>query len=117
MLSKRPLPVEFALASEGPRKVGISQRDVLNHAFSFGLDASALRRIRATPRQAFLGRAERERNLRGAFAYAPRRKYDHVAIVDDIVTTGSTADEITRVLHRAGVEYVEVWALARVYRR
>ena len=80
------------------------------------VDQNALRRIRATPSQAFLGRAERERNLRGAFAYAPRREYRHVAIVDDIVTTGSTADEITRLLHRAGVECVEVWALARVYR-
>ena len=37
--------------------------------------------------------------------------------VDDIVTTGSTVSEITRILHRAGVEYVEVWGLARAYRR
>ena len=55
--------------------------------------------------------------MRGAFSVDNRHGYRHVAIVDDIVTTGSTADAITRALHRAGVDYVEVWALARVYRR
>jgi len=55
--------------------------------------------------------------VRSEFTFDNRRGYRHVAVVDDIVTTGSTADEITRALHRAGVEYVEIWALARAYRR
>ncbi len=76
-----------------------------------------LTRVRATPSQALLSASQREANLRGAFACAPRGRYRHVAVVDDIVTTGSTADAITRLLHRHGVECVEIWALARVYRR
>jgi predicted amidophosphoribosyltransferase len=39
-----------------------------------------------------------------------------VAIVDDVVTTGSTANEIARVLKRAGATRVEVWAIARAGR-
>lgn len=81
------------------------------------LNHRALTRIRATPLQAGLSANQRVKNVRLAFDYQPRREYRHVAIVDDIVTTGSTVDEITRVLHREGVEFVEVWALARVYRR
>ena len=81
------------------------------------LDHRALTRTRATPLQAGLSASQRVKNVRLAFNYQPRRDYRHVAIVDDIVTTGSTVDEITRVLHREGVEFVEVWALARVYRR
>ncbi len=81
------------------------------------VERQLLSRIRATESQACLSAAQREHNLRGAFACAPRRPYRHVAIVDDIVTTGSTADEITRLLHRNGVDCVEVWALARVYSR
>jgi ComF family protein len=81
------------------------------------VDRHSLRRVRATRPQSGLSAAERGANLRQAFACSPRRDYRHVAVVDDIVTTGSTVSEITRLLHRAGVEHVEVWALARAYRR
>ena len=37
----------------------------------------------------------------------------HVAIVDDVVTTGSTVSELARTLKRAGAKRVDVWALAR----
>jgi predicted amidophosphoribosyltransferase len=37
----------------------------------------------------------------------------HVAILDDVVTTGSTVTELARVLRRAGVARVQVWAAAR----
>jgi len=81
------------------------------------LDHRALARVRATPQQAGLNARQRADNVRQAFAYQPGRGYRHVAVVDDIVTTGSTVTEITRLLHRNGVEFVEVWALARAYRR
>jgi ComF family protein len=81
------------------------------------VDRRALTRSRATALQSGLSASQRGHNVRGAFAYSPSQAYRHVAVVDDIVTTGSTVDEITRVLHRQGVEFVEVWALARVYRR
>jgi predicted amidophosphoribosyltransferase len=80
------------------------------------LDRRSLTQTRATPMQAGLSARQRTDNVRLAFAYSPVRAYKHVAVVDDIVTTGSTVSEITRVLPQAGVEFVEVWALARVYR-
>ena len=80
------------------------------------VDRHALTRTRATPSQSGLSAAQRERNIHKAFAYAANRGYRHIALVDDIVTTGSTVTEITKLLHRSGVDYVEVWALARVYR-
>jgi len=81
------------------------------------VDRHCLSRVRATPLQSGLSAAQRKTNVRQAFACSPRRDYRHVAVVDDIVTTGSTVTEITRLLHRAGVEHVEIWALARAYRR
>ena len=80
------------------------------------VDHDALYRIRATTSQSGLNASRRIANVHAAFDYRPKRRYRHVAIVDDIVTTGSTIDEITRLLHRQGVEFVEVWALARAYR-
>ncbi|MEO8063755.1 MAG: ComF family protein [Pseudomonadota bacterium] len=79
----------------------------------------ALRRIRDTPSQTALDMGERRRNVRGAFAIsgkrAARRLFEagHVALVDDVVTTGSTAQELRAVLLGAGVRQVEVWAVAQ----
>ncbi len=74
----------------------------------------ALRRVRATPAQTGLDAAARKRNLRDAFAPAAGIAWPaHVAIVDDVMTTGSTLREAARVLRRAGVERVDAWALAR----
>jgi len=90
---------------------------VLSGALGIPIDRHALIRTRPTPSQSGLSASQRESNIRKAFTYAPKHEYRHVALIDDIVTTGSTVTEITRALHRGGVEYVEIWALARVYRR
>jgi predicted amidophosphoribosyltransferase len=79
----------------------------------------ALRRVRDTPSQTALDVAERHRNVRGAFAISGARARrqllaaHHVAVVDDVVTTGSTLNEMRAVLLRAGVGRVDVWAVAR----
>jgi ComF family protein len=100
---------------------GYNQADEIARIWSRELaipvDLKTLTRIRATPSQSGLSAGQREDNVRQAFAYRAKHEYRHVAIVDDIVTTGSTVTEITKTLHRGGVEFVEVWALARVYRR
>ncbi|MBT8434378.1 MAG: ComF family protein, partial [Gammaproteobacteria bacterium] len=112
-----PVPLHCARLFER----GYNQADeiaaVWSQTFGIPVDRHALTRLRATPSQSGLSAAQRANNVRQAFAYRPKRKYRHVALVDDIVTTGSTVTEITKTLHRAGVEYVEVWALARVYRK
>jgi ComF family protein len=76
-------------------------------------DTRALARVRETEPQPGLGRAERAANLRGAFRCDADVKALHVAIVDDVLTTGATADALARVLKRAGAARVSVWAAAR----
>ena len=73
----------------------------------------ALVRTKATPPQTGLDANARRRNLRGAFEVRATTLPRHVALVDDVMTTGSTLREASRVLRRAGVERVDVWALAR----
>jgi len=71
------------------------------------------RRARATLEQIHLGAKDRRDNLRGAFEIIARPPMRHATIVDDVVTTGSTVSELARTLKRAGVETVQVWAVAR----
>ncbi len=72
-----------------------------------------LKKIRETRSQHSLSRKERQGNLRGCFHFDNSAGYRHVAVVDDIVTTGATARETALALKRAGVEQVEIWAMAR----
>lgn len=74
----------------------------------------ALRRIRSTPRQQGLRAGTRRRNLHRAFRVDGDVEGLHLALVDDVVTTGSTAREASKLLLDAGATCVDVWALARV---
>lgn len=82
-------------------------------ALQIPLDIDGVVRRRDTASQAQLGKPARRRNLRGAFA--ARREYagQHVAIVDDVMTTGETAHQLARALLRAGAREVTVWVIAR----
>lgn len=70
-------------------------------------------RSRDTPPQAGLKREARRRNLRGAFACTPEVKGLHVGIVDDVMTTGSTLEELAKTLKRAGASEVSCLVVAR----
>lgn len=78
----------------------------------------AVRRRRATPSQGHLTRAQRRRNVAGAFAVpAPRRpslEGRRVLVVDDVMTTGSTIGAVCRTLRRAGAAETRALVLARV---
>ena len=88
--------------------------DIMSRLLDIPIDTQALQRVRHTESQLGLSANQREKNILKAFRYESVLNYSHVAVVDDIVTSGSTANEITKTLHRAGVTNVEIWGLARV---
>ncbi|HYD99627.1 MAG TPA: ComF family protein [Alphaproteobacteria bacterium] len=77
-------------------------------------------RRRRTPSQGHLGRAARRRNVAGAFAVPERHRGAvwgrSVLLIDDVLTTGATVEECSRVLLKAGARRVDVLTLARVLR-
>lgn len=83
-------------------------------ARALGLPCRQLLRRRPRPRQALLSRADRRRNLRGAFT--PRRPLApgiRVLLVDDVMTTGATLEAAGRALRRAGAATVLAAVVAR----
>jgi ComF family protein len=96
----------FNQALELARHIGRRLEVPVNHG--------CVRRTRNTDPQMELPAAARRKNVRRAFAVAKGLAAGHVAIVDDVVTTGSTVNELARVLRRAGVQRIDVWSIARV---
>ncbi|MCG9720292.1 ComF family protein [Shewanella sp. Isolate7] len=84
----------------------------LGQALSIPVLPDALVRISDTPPQAGLTGKQRRRNLAGAFSLSHGFEYQRVALVDDVVTTGTTAMEIAKLLEGRYIQ-VQVWCLAR----
>ena len=78
----------------------------------------ALKRVRATPQQVGLDKAERASNVQGAFKVPPERKAEvkgrRLILIDDVLTSGATVDACARALLRAGAAQVDVLVFARV---
>ncbi|MBI3547212.1 MAG: ComF family protein [Gammaproteobacteria bacterium] len=81
--------------------------------FRLPVSATDVQRIRATLPQTELSREQRRKNMHGAFR--ARRAFTglRIAIVDDVMTSGHTADALARCLTENGAAEVRVWVLAR----
>lgn len=108
-----PMPLHPArLAERGYNQAGeIARR--LARRLDLPCEMETCRRIRATPSQAGLDLKARQRNLRGAFACEQDLAGRRVALVDDVMTSGSSLNELARVVKRAGAAEVEAWVVAR----
>lgn len=109
-----PVPLHRRrLAGRGYNQALELAKPIARH-FGVPLLRHALRRARATGAQTELTALQRRRNVRGAFvAHFDGPPPQCVAVLDDVFTTGATLGECVRVLQRAGVPRVAVWALAR----
>jgi ComF family protein len=95
---------------------GFNQAVLIARALGREVDPDLLRRTRATPRLKGLNPAERRDTVRGAFALRPGAdiRCREIILVDDVITTGATAEACARTLRKAGAAKVELIAFARV---
>ncbi|HEX8874093.1 MAG TPA: ComF family protein [Nitrosospira sp.] len=70
-------------------------------------------RARDTPSQTGLPWKEREQNIRGAFTCEANLEGKHIAVLDDVMTTGATLNELAKALRKSGAAHVSVWVVAR----
>lgn len=111
-----PVPLAHRRFGERGFNQAIEIAKQLESELRIPLRADVLERRRDTAEQAGLDRDARRKNVRGAFAMRAPLPAEHVAIIDDVVTTGSTVNEVARVLRKAGATRIEVWAVARASR-
>ncbi len=108
-----PVPLHPKRLRERGYNQALEIARTVGRALDVPVDTRSCTRILATARQAGLEQKERRRNVRGAFKLECPLDVEHLAILDDVVTTGSTVSELAGVLLRAGVKRVDVWAVAR----
>jgi ComF family protein len=77
------------------------------------IDTTHCLRIVATLPQAAISATARKHNIKNAFIVNPLLKAKHVAIVDDVLTTGSTVTELAQRLKKSGVQKIDIWCCAR----
>jgi ComF family protein len=113
-----PVPLHRSrLWSRGFNQSVIVARD-LSRRTGVPLAVNALKRVRRTPPLKGMGSRQRRRTVAGAFVADPRAELRGrtVILIDDVLTTGSTANACARVLKRAGAARVDLISWARVVR-
>ncbi len=101
---------------------GFNQAKELADYFSKNMEIPSndelIQRIKLTKTQKGLTAIERKKNIKNAFAIteksaASELKNKHIVIIDDVITTGNTVNEVAKILKKSGAKQVDVWTIAR----
>ena len=99
------------------RRRGLNQSafiaQLASRALGIPVNISLLKKVRDTDQQSTLSARKRRKNLIKAFYCTQRLDGRHIVLIDDILTTGATASEISRTLKVAGAARVDIWVCAR----
>lgn len=108
-----PIPLHPRRLRERGYNQALELARPLSHALGIRLEKNLVQRVRQTRPQTELKLTSRATNLHHAFQLKRPPDYRHIALVDDVVTSGHTANALAQEFHRQGVEKVEIWAIAR----
>ena len=112
-----PMPLHPARLRERGFNQSLELARGMARTLDLPLHAEGARRIRDTTPQSTLPWKARKRNMRNAFTCDSDLAGRHVAIVDDVMTSGATLDELAHTLRRAGAREISAWVVARALRR
>ncbi len=117
-IDERPdLIIPMPLHPEKLKERGFNQASLIAapiaQALGIALNEAACHRLRNTPSQTSLPWRERESNVRDAFDCTLDLSGKHIALVDDVLTTGASMNELARAVHNKGAKRISVWVVAR----
>ena len=99
------------------RKRGFNQSAFIGQLIAWKLaiplSSNLILKTRETAHQSDLKAKERQNNLKGAFECKRQVRGKHIVIVDDVLTTGATVNEVSKTLKKYGASRVDIWACAR----
>lgn len=108
-----PVPLHHTRLSERGFNQALEIAKPIGKHFQIPIDTRSCIRIKNTQAQSSLPASKRKHNLKNAFGLSHAISAKHIAILDDVMTTGNTASEIALLLRKIGVEKIDVWCCAR----
>lgn len=108
-----PLPLHPARLQERGFNQAMEMARIVHGQLKIPLQVDWLQRIQDTAHQARLSEEERQKNMRGAFVASPQVAGKHIALIDDVMTTGASLNAAAKALKAAGARRVDAWVLAR----
>jgi len=108
-----PVPLHAFRLKERGFNQSLEIAKTINKKLSIPIDRKTVYRKINTPAQSSLSKIERINNIKNAFALNKELHFKHVAILDDVITTGQTINEITKLLLNHGIKKIDAWCCAR----
>jgi ComF family protein len=108
-----PVPLHASRLRQRGFNQSIEISRIISKKLELPIEYNAVVRQRSTSSQTGLNAQQRRKNIKGAFSLCCKINYKHVLIIDDVMTTGSTVNELARLLKRNNVERVGVLSIAR----
>lgn len=112
-----PMPLHPAKLRERGYNQSMLIAAAISRHLNFELLASAAKRTRNTPAQSTLAWKDREKNVRDAFSCDIDLTGKHIALVDDVLTTGASMNALAKAIRKCGATEISVWVVARTIRR
>ena len=108
-----PIPLHLQRLRERGYNQALCITKTLGKSLELPIASKLVERDKQTQPQSNLRLKERLVNVRNAFSLHKKADFSHVAIVDDVMTTGQTVNEVAKCLKKGGVARVDAWCVAR----
>jgi len=109
-----PVPLHPKSLNERGYNQALELAKIIAHYHQIPLDYNACQCVKKKRKQSTLSDEERRRNVKGIFQVKQiKSHWQHIVLVDDVMTTGATLNELAKVFLQAKIKQVEVWCCAR----
>jgi ComF family protein len=108
-----PVPLHVSRLRQRGFNQSIEIARIISKKLKIPMELNSVIRQRSTESQTGLNAKQRKKNIKGAFSVTGKINYRHVLIIDDVMTTGSTVNELASLLKKNKVERVGVLSIAR----
>lgn len=108
-----PVPLHAGRLKERGFNQALEIARPISKSLNIPIDAYSCLRTKSTFAQATLGAKTRQQNIKQAFTIIKNLHFKHIAVVDDLITTGNTINEFCKTLKQFGANQIDVWCAAR----